>query len=143
MRDSDIAVFNWKFAYSLNVCFNKQVAQEGFILTKKIKLIIGVVCLSLISVEVWAAAGWTSYGEVTELNPTTDGRFIVNLDVASNPSECKHKQSFYCNYDGAGYDQIFLALLGALTSRKKVRVYVTGYCDINGYSEISSASVIP
>lgn len=112
-------------------------------MTKKIKLLIGVVCLSLISIEAWADAGWTSYGVVTELNPTTSGRFIVKLDVASNPSDCKNKQLFYSDYTVTGADYMFRALLVAVTSGNKVRVYVTGKCDLKGYSEISSASVIP
>lgn len=60
--------------------------------------------------EAWADTGWTSYGVVTEINPTTSGRFIVKLDVASNPSDCKNKQSFYSDYTVTGADYMFRAL---------------------------------
>ena len=104
---------------------------------------IGAIYLMLVSVEALSVAGWTSYGKVTELNPTTSGRFLVKLNVTSNPSDCKNKQWFYRDYTGTGADHMFRALLGAVTSGKRVRVYITGRCDLNGYSEISSASMIP
>lgn len=104
---------------------------------------IGVICLALTSPAVWPVAGWTSYGTVIELTPTTAGRFLVRLSVESNPSGCKDKQWFYQDYRDIGAEHIFHALLAALTTGQRVRVYVTGGCDLNGYSEISSASVIP
>lgn len=101
------------------------------------------VCLALVSTEAWPVAGWTSYGQVSELNPTTAGRFLVKLEVASNPSGCRNKQWFYRDYTGTGADHMFRTLLGAVTAGKKVRVFVTGSCDLDGYSEISSASIVP
>ena len=109
----------------------------------KYKQLIVALCLALFSTGAWPVAGWTSYGSVTELIPTTAGRFLVKLDVASNPSGCKNKQWFYQDYSGTGADYIFRALLATLGTDQKVRVYVTGSCDLKGYSEISSASVIP
>ena len=102
-------------------------------------------CLALLSMSAWSGsgAGWTSYGTVGELNPTVFGRFLVKLDVSENPSGCKNKAWFYRDYDRRGSEYLFHALLGAVTSDKKVRVYVTGVCDLDGYSEISSVSVTP
>ena len=113
-------------------------------LSKKIKCIIWVVCLSLFtSSQAWGGSGWTQYGSVIELNPTTFKRFLVKIDVASNPSKCKHTQWFYHYYSGVGSEYMFHALLGAVTSGKNVRVYVTGGCDLDGYNEISSVSIAP
>lgn len=109
----------------------------------KYKQLIVALCLASFSAAAWPVAGWTSYGNVTELIPTTAGRFLVRLDVANNPSGCKDKQWFYQDYSGTGADHMFRALLAALTAGQRVRVYVTGSCDLKGYSEISSASVIP
>lgn len=100
-------------------------------------------CLALFTADAGAGAGWTSYGTVAELNPTAFGRFLVKLDVSSNPSGCRNKVWFYRDYTGTGADHMFRALLGAVTSGRKVRVYVTGVCDLTGYSEISSASIVP
>lgn len=108
----------------------------------KSKMMIVALSLMLVSTKAWGAAGWTSYGMVGELNPTTFGRFLVKIDVSSNPSGCKNKKWFYRNYTGTGSDHMFRALLGAVTSSKNVRVYVTGGCDLDGYSEISSASIV-
>ena len=71
------------------------------------------------------------------------GRFLVKLDVAANPSDCGSKGSFYRDYGRPGADLMFRALMDALTAGKRVRVYATGICDLNGNSEISSVSVIP
>jgi len=35
------------------------------------------------------------------------------------------------------------ALFKAAASGKKVRDYVTGKCELNGYSEISSVAIVP
>lgn len=102
-----------------------------------------LLALNLLPGTAWTSAGWTSYGQVLELHPTTAGRFLVRLDLSSNPSGCRNESWFYRDYTGAGVELMFHALLGALTSSKPARVYVTGRCDLNGYSEISSASIIP
>ena len=77
------------------------------------------------------------------LTPTVHGRFIVKLDVASNTSDCSSKDSFYRDYGRPGAELMFRTLLDAVTAGKRVRVYVTGACDLNGYSEITSVSLIP
>lgn len=101
-----------------------------------------MLCLALSGATAWAVAGWTSYGTVTELTPTTAGRFLVKLEVTDNPSGCKDKQWFYQDYRDTATDHVFDALLAALTTGRKVRVYVTGSCDLNGYSEISSVNIL-
>ena len=54
--------------------------------TVKVKSLLGILSLLLFVDMVWADAGWTSYGKVTEVLPTTAGRFLVQLDVEKNPS---------------------------------------------------------
>ena len=109
----------------------------------KYSLLIGVLYLAMSGGAAWSTAGWTSYGSVVELNPTNAGRFLVRLDVATNPSGCKDKQWFYLDYKDTGTELMFQALLSALTTGQKVRLHVTGSCDLNGYSEVSSVSVVP
>ena len=110
---------------------------------KHSRLLISMVCLALAGSEGWAGAGWTAYGTVAELTPTVQGRFIVRLDVAGNTSDCSSKDSFYRDYGRPGAELMFRTLLDAVTAGKRVRVYVTGACDLNGYSEITSVSLIP
>lgn len=105
--------------------------------------IVAFVCLIVANTQVWSAAGWTAYGAVIELTPTTAGRFLVELAVDSNPSGCRDKQVFYRDYTGTGADNMFQTILTAVSFGKRIRVYVTGNCDINGYSEITSASITP
>ena len=102
-----------------------------------------VTCLMLASMDARAEAGWTDYVRVSELTPSTHQRFTVKLMVPKNPSGCKNKDWFYLDYDATGADQMFRVLLEALASGKKVRVYVTGRCELNGYSEISSVGIVP
>lgn len=88
-------------------------------------------------------AGWTGYGRISELRPTTAGRFLFRLDVSDNPSGCREKQWFYTDYGRAGSEYLFQALLNAFGSEKRVSVHVTGGCDLNGYAAISAVSVLP
>ena len=99
--------------------------------------------LALASLGAHGEAGWTGYGRVTELTPTTRQRFLVTLDVAGNPSGCSDKQTFYQDFVLRGAEQLFDTLLQALVSDKRVRVYVTGRCELNGYSEITSVTIRP
>jgi len=99
--------------------------------------------LLFIPMVVFAVSGWTDYAPVIELTPTIHGRFLVKLKVPENPSGCKNKEIFYQDYSAPGSEQIFHALLEAVASEKMVRVYVTGKCGFNGYSEISSVGIVP
>lgn len=92
---------------------------------------------------VYAVSGWTAYASVIELTSTGQGRYLVKLKVTDNPSGCKNKETFYQDYGSSGSAQMFRILLEAVTAEKMVRVYVTGFCDIDGYSEISSVSIVP
>lgn len=97
--------------------------------------------LILFSYSASATSGWTAYGRVIELVPTIHHRFKVNIDVKGNNSACKEKQWFYQDYDISGAREMYLTLLEAVSSNKSVRVYVTGRCNINEYSEISELGI--
>ena len=89
-----------------------------------------------------ASAGWTDYVNVAELVPTGRHYYEVRLPVKKNPSECKDETWFYRDYSSSGSDKMFDVLFEGVKSGMRVRVYVTGVCNINGYSEISSVSII-
>lgn len=89
-----------------------------------------------------AGSGWTEYAAVAELVATDKHYYEVRLPVTENASGCKKAHWFYQDYASRGADEMFTALLEALKSRLNVRVYVTGVCNLNGYSEISSVSVV-
>jgi len=91
----------------------------------------------------FASSGWTEYSHIAELTPTIHERFLVKLKDSKNPSGCKQKEIYYQDYDSAGSEQMFRTLLEAVTSGKMVRVYATGKCELNGYSEISSVTITP
>lgn len=88
-----------------------------------------------------AVSGWTNDVTVAELTPTSHGRYLVRLNVSDNPSGCRNKSVFYQDYN-LGSKEMYEALLQAVVSGKRVRVYVTGKCDLNGYSEISSVTIL-
>ena len=89
-----------------------------------------------------AESGWTDYVNVTELVPTSRHYYEFKLPVTENPSGCKNNNLFYQDYTSNGADAMFTTLLEALKSRLNVRVYVTGRCNLSGYSEISSVSIV-
>jgi hypothetical protein len=63
--------------------------------------------------------------------------------AGENPSGCRNEEFFFQDYTASGSRQMFRALLSAVEYRKDVRVYVTGRCNIDGYSEISAVSIVP
>ena len=109
---------------------------------REASIIIGIVAI-LFSHLAHSSAGWTDYVTVVELIPTDRHYYKFRLPVKKNPSGCKEKNWFYQNYGARGSDKIFSALLEGIKSNFRLRVYVTGVCNIDGYSEISSMSIIP
>ncbi len=91
----------------------------------------------------FASSGWSEYSHIAELTPTSHKRFLVKLENSKNPSGCKQKDMYYQDYNFAGSEQMFRTLLEAVSAGKMVRVYVTGKCELNGYSEISSVTITP
>jgi hypothetical protein len=100
-------------------------------------------CILAVSLPVWADSGWTEFGNVVELVPTSRHYYQVKLSIDSKLSGCKDRAGFYQDYGTSGSEQMFEALLAAVKSGKRVRVYVTGKCNLDGYSEISAVGVIP
>ena len=92
---------------------------------------------------VYADSGWTDYVTVAELVPSARHYYEVRLPVKENPSGCKNKTWFYQDYDAPGADKMFLTILEGIKSNLRIRVYVTGRCNLFDYSEISSVSIIP
>jgi len=90
-----------------------------------------------------AGAGWTEYSRLAELVATSKHYYRFRLELNRNPSGCRDKTWFYQDYTAAGADKIFDALLEALKSGIRVRVYVTGVCNLDGYAEISSLGIVP
>jgi len=104
--------------------------------------LVGIYVL-ILSSTAQAEAGWTDEVTVIELIPT--GRHYYELRVAekNNPSGCREKDGFYINYDARGADQMFDLLVDSIKKELRLKVYVTGLCNLSGYAEISSVSVSP
>ena len=90
-----------------------------------------------------AARGWIDRVEVLELVPTGRHYYEVKLAVSNNPSGCGEKEWFYLNYQAAGADKMFDLFVDALQGKLRLKVYVTGVCNLKGYAEISSVSALP
>lgn len=111
-------------------------------MTRKISLIIGIGAI-LFSHLAHSSAGWTDYVTVGELIPTNFHYYKFRLPVKENPSGCRDKTWFYQDYGSRGSDKMFDILLEGIKSRLRLRVYVTGVCNLDGYSEVSSIGIIP
>ncbi len=108
------------------------------------KAVRGVLTLFSISLLIGSAnaeSGWTDFATVEELRATARHYYLVRLDVKTNPSGCEDKRWFFQDYGAPGSDKMFLTLLEAVKSGARVRVYVTGRCNLDGYSEFSSVSM--
>lgn len=90
-----------------------------------------------------AEAGWTDYSGIAELIPTSRNYYEVKLSVKNNPSGCANNAWFYQDYGTIGSEKMFATLLDGMQSGNQVRVYVTGKCNVNGYSEFTSVGIIP
>lgn len=101
------------------------------------------VVLLLVPVVCFAGSGWTDYASVAELKESSHGRFIVKLKVSKNPSDCKNRETFYRAYRMPGAQYMYVKLQKAVETSKKIRVHVTGRCELNGYSEISAVKIMP
>lgn len=104
------------------------------------KAILLLICLLSCSL-VQAESGWTSYGKVIELQPDSDFRFRVVINVKDNPSRCRKDQEFFATYVSSGANQIYTGLLEALIHNLQVKVFVSGVCGLKGRSEISAISL--
>jgi hypothetical protein len=110
---------------------------------KRRTLTITAAAAILFSQVAHSRAGWTDYATVAELVPTSHHYYKFRLPVKSNPSGCKDESWFYQDYGSRGSDKMFNLLLEGIKSNLRLSVYVTGSCNIDGFSEISSVSVIP
>ena len=109
---------------------------------KKIPLLFIATNAIFFSHFAYAGSGWTDYVKVAELIPTDRHYYEVRLQVRKNPSGCREKNWFYQNYESRGANEMFRLLLEGLKQEIQLRVYVTGVCNINGYSEFSSVSAV-
>lgn len=105
--------------------------------------IIFALAISTFATRADAGAGWTEYTKLAELVATSRHYYSFRLELAKNPSGCREGNWFYQDYTDKGADKIFDALLEALSAPVKLRVYVTGVCNIDGYAEISSLGIVP
>ena len=118
--------------------------RHGFFPSINVKAsVILVTVAAFLSTAAHAGAGWTEYGKMAELIPTARHYYVFRLPVDKNPSGCREETWFYQNYDALGSDLMFDTLLAGIQSGLRLRVYVTGVCNFDGYSEISSVSIIP
>ena len=108
---------------------------------KNFRSILTAIVIVLCPLEVRAGAGWTDVVPVAELLPTARHYYEVRLPVTENPSGCREKNWFYQNYQALGSEQMFAILLEGITSDIRLKVYVTGVCNLNGYAEFSAISV--
>lgn len=99
--------------------------------------------ISLSMAAIAGGSGWTETTTIAELTPSSRHRYTVRLNLTDNPNDCRSKNTFYQDYSANGSDQMFRTLLEAIVSAKRVRVLTTGRCELNGYGEISSVSILP
>ena len=94
--------------------------------------------------NVWAGvAGWTMPVAIAALEANQQGRFMLRLNLEKSASGCRNADGFYADYGRAGSELMYRTALDALLHERRVQVYVTGVCDLDGNSEISSVRILP
>ena len=103
-----------------------------------------VVLMVGLSANAWAGvAGWTVPVAVAALEANQQGRFMLRLNLEKSASGCRNADGFYADYGRAGSELMYRTALDALLHERRVQVYVTGVCDLDGDSEISSVRILP
>jgi hypothetical protein len=75
-----------------------------------------------------------------ELIPTGRHYYEVQLTIKEDPSGCREKDWFYLNCEARGASKMFDLFVDNIKSELRLRVYVTGVCNLKGYSKISAVS---
>lgn len=102
-----------------------------------------VVCVFL-TANGWAGeAGWTQPAAIKTLEAGQQGRFILRLNLSKSASGCRSVDGFYADYGRDGSELMYKTALDALQNQLRVQVYVTGGCDLDGNSAISSVRILP
>ena len=112
------------------------------IMIRQVTTLLGICTLMLSSAAV-AEAGWTGEVKVVELIPTGRHYYELHLTGKKDPSGCREKGWFYINYDARGADKMFDLFVDSIKTELRLRVYVTGVCNLKGYAEISAVSASP
>jgi hypothetical protein len=105
-----------------------------------------LLCAGAVAGPASASSGWSDFGLIGEFNQqasVTPGSEMLFLQVSptTNPSGCLTASSYYLPVVTDLQKRLFVMLLTAKTSGKRVRLYVTGTCHIWGYAEIQGAVI--
>lgn len=120
-----------KFNLSIfSLCFPHNIALG-------LSLSIIVVLLALPG-KTFASSGWSESSAIAEVNPTARHYYQFRLNDIESPAGCKQKNGFYQDYKDRGAEQMYSALLEALSANLNVKVFVTGGCNLKGFAEVSS-----
>ena len=79
---------------------------------------------------------------MAELVPTSRHCYELRLGVDENPSGCRRQGWFYQDYSMRGAGLMYQTLLEAIGSGLRLRIYVTGNCNLDGYAEFASIGVV-
>lgn len=101
------------------------------------RIAITTVVLFLASFSANAAAGWTSYGVISELgqNHGTGSQALqafVRVSVTGNPSSCDPTYFYFTPETDARRARMYATLLAAKAQGTRVMLYVTGTCNSSG-----------
>ena len=96
-----------------------------------------------------AAAGWTNFGAIGEINQNpsiTPGIEMVFIKVAvtSNPSDpgtCTVRDGFYFAVTTDLQRRLFAMLLMAKATGQNVQLWVTSSCHVWGYAEVQGMTI--
>ena len=99
---------------------------------------------AFLAADVWSGeAGWTPPTTIKALEANDQARFILRLNLGKSVSGCRSVDGFYADYGRDGSELMYETALEAMRNHFKIQVYVTGGCDLNGYSAISSVRMLP
>jgi hypothetical protein len=123
----------------------KRLTEEASLL-RHLRILICTAAMTVLPLICNAAAGWTDFGQVSNLNqqPATGagaGLVFVNTSTTVNPSGCSLATGYYFSITDDRTTRLFAMLMMAQASGRSVQIYVTGTCHSWGYALLDAVVV--
>lgn len=94
-----------------------------------------------------AAAGWSDFGVITEINEQPAaygagaGQVFIEISINANPSGCDSPNGFYFSVSNDRTKRFYATLLSAHLSGRPVSIWTTGTCHAWGSAELDGLRV--
>lgn len=111
-----------------------------------LRRLICIVSIATLPLICSAAAGWTDFGQVSNLNQqpasgAAPGIVLINVSTTANPSGCSVANGYYLSVTDDRTTRLFTMLMMAQATGRNVQLWVTGTCNVWGWAQLDGLVV--